>query len=146
MKDLLQKIQSHPKNGNVLQFLKLKENKDLKLKPWSESMSGFDEGGCTFFDDYGEYISEECKFSLSIHSVMVNPITGEIFAFNTGRFSVFFKCNYEKAGVQNSDKLRKGYTFDCITDISELGDEWCFMDEFEDQKEQLKWSFELTEN
>jgi hypothetical protein len=144
MKDLLHKVLSHPKNNAVFQFLKLKKDKELRFKLWSDSNSGFDEGGCTFFDNYGEYIPEECKFSLDIHSVMINHLTGEIFALNTGRFSVFFKCNFEKADIQNSDKLRKGNTFDCITDISELGDEWCFMDEFEDQKEQLKWSFELT--
>jgi hypothetical protein len=148
MNDLLNLILDNPQNGKVLQFLKLENNNDLirSFRTWKNSYSGFDEGGCLFFDKYGEYISDSNKFSLDIHSVMINENTGEIFAFNTGRFSVFFKCNFERAKVQNSDKLRKGYTFDCITDISELGDNWCFMDCFSNQKEQLKWAYELTKN
>lgn len=146
MNDLLNLVLYNPKNDKVLKFLKLRDNNPLiqSFRTWKESYSGFDEGGCIFFDKYGEYISDNNKLSLDIHSVMINENTGEIFAFNTGRFSVFFKCNFEKANIENSDNLRKGYTFDCITDISELEDNWCFMDGFSNPKEQLKWAYELT--
>ena len=146
MNELLDKILNNPQNETVLHFLKLKRESSLihSFRTWKESYSGFDEGGCIFFEDYGEYIPDENKFSLSIHSVMVNNNTGEIFAFNTGRFSVFFKCDFIKSGSENSIYLKKGYTFDCITDITELGNNWCFMDKFDNPKDQLKWSYELT--
>ena len=149
MNELLNKVLHNPQNDKVLSFLKLKGKNDLiqSFRTWKDSYSGFDEGGCTFFDEYGEFIPDGNKFSLHIHSIMVNEYTGEIFAFNTGRFSAFFRCDFEKAGIQNTDGLRKGYTFDCITDITELGENWCYMDKFEDQQsEQLKWSYELTKN
>jgi hypothetical protein len=148
MNELLKLILGNPLNDKVLRFLELKNDNDLirSFRTWKDSYSGFDEGGCLFFDKYGEYISDNNKFSLVIHSIMINEKTGEIFAFNTGRFSVFFKCDFTKANIKNSDNLRKGYTFDCITDITELGENWCFMDHFSNQKEQLKWAYELTKN
>ncbi|MDN3676433.1 hypothetical protein QWY90_03825 [Flavobacterium paronense] len=142
MKELLNKLLNNPKNATLIQFLKLTEEDNFKT--WAESFSGYNEGGCILFENYGAFIPEENKFSLGTHSVMVNTNTGEIFAFNTGRCSIFFKCDFIKSGTENTSDLKTGYTFDCITDITALGDNWCFMDEFDNQKEELKWSFELT--
>ena len=146
MEELLNKVLNNPKNYSLIFFLKLNQEDNLiqSFRTWADSRSGYNEGGCILFEDYGEFIPEENKFSLSGHSIMLNTTTGEIFAFNTGRFSIFFKCNFIKSGTEDTDDLKKGYTFDCITDISVLGDNWCFMDEFDNQKEELKWSFELT--
>ena len=148
MNELLDKILKNPKNKNVLNYFELDTKDDLipSFKTWTDSYSGYDEGGVIFFEDYGEYISNKNKFTLSIFSVMVNEQSGEVFAFNKGRFSVFFKCNFVKSNTVNSDNLRKGYTFDCITDITELGEAWCFMDSFDNPKEQLKWAYEQTKN
>lgn len=146
MKELLDKVLNNPKNYTLIKFLKLNEDENLvqSFRTWADSYSGYNEGGCILFENYGEFIPEENKFSLSSHSVMLNTYTGEIFAFNIGRFSIFFKCNFIKSGTEDTVDLKKGYTFDCITDITELGDNWCFMDEFDNQKDELKWSFELT--
>lgn len=146
MDDILNRILSNPENKKVLDFLKVYQTAEAPLyfKTWEESYSGFDEGGCIFFDKYGVNVPDDCKYSLHIFSIMINKSSGEIFAFNMGRFSVFFKCDFIRSGVENTDDLRRGYTFDCISDITALGDKWCFMNEFDDPKDQLKWSYELT--
>ena len=148
MIDLLDKILTNPINKRVLDYFELNKygSKTPSFQTWADSYSGYDEGGIIFFDNYGEHISDKNKFTLSIFSIMVNEHTGEIFAFNKGRFSVFFKCNFAKSNTQNSDDLRKGNTFDCITDITELGDAWCFMNSFDNPKDQLIWAYELTNN
>jgi hypothetical protein len=148
MIDLLDKILTNPINKSILDYFEL-DKYGVKIpffKSWADSYSGYDEGGIIFFEDYGEHISDNNKFTLSIFSIMVNEHSGEIFAFNKGRFSVFFKCNFIKSNTTNSDNLRKGYTFDCITDITELGEAWCFMNSFDNPKEQLKWAYEQTKN
>lgn len=146
MKALLDKIIANKKNQKVLQYLDLMTKKELLpyFKTCKESFSGFDEGGAIFFFDYGEAIPDDCKFSLYLYSIMINKDTGEIFAFNKGRFSIFFKYDFIKAGIENNDDLKRGHSFDCITDITALGDNWCFMDDFDDPQEQLQWSYELT--
>lgn len=146
MNELLMKIFGNPDNEKVLEFLKFDttNNSIPYFKTWKESYSGFDEGGCIFFDNYGKNISDDCKYSLGIYSIMINKNSGEIFAFNMGRFSIFFKCDFSKLKIENTDSLRKGHTFDCITDITALGDKWCFMNKVEHPKKHLKWSFELT--
>jgi|GEM_PF-1611709 len=148
MVDLLDKILTNPINKIVLDYFELDKYSDPtpSFRTWANSFSGYNEGGILFFEDYGAYISDKNKFTLSIFSIMINEHSGEIFAFNKGRFSVFFKCNFFKSNTTNSDDLRKGYTFDCITDITELGDAWCFMDGFDNPKEQLKWAYEQTKN
>jgi hypothetical protein len=146
MKELLDKVLKNPKNYTLIKFLKLKIEDNLiqSFKTWADSYSVYNEGGCILFEDYGAFIPEENKFTLSGYSLMLNTNTAEIFAINIGRFSIFFKCNFIKSGIEDTPDLKKGYTFDCITDISELGDNWCFMDEFDNPKDELKWSFELT--
>jgi hypothetical protein len=146
MNEILLKILNNPENKKVLHFLIPNQNMQTNLyfKTWEASISGYNEGGCIFFEDYGQYIADNCKYVLDIHSIMINKNSGEIFAFNTGRFSVFFKCDFVKSAIENTDDLRRGYTLDCISDITALREQWCFMDEFDDQKDQLKWSYELT--
>lgn len=74
---------------------------------------------------------------------MVQPETGTIFAFNTGRYSMFFRCDFERSGLVNSDDYRKGYTFDCIHDITILGADWAYLEIFcEAEEEQLRWAYE----
>lgn len=144
MNELLNKILDNSKNQRVFKYLKLEKGKNIYIKSWTESYSGFDDGACVFFDNYGQFVPGECKFSFDNHSIMVNSLTGEIFALNIGRFSIFFKCDFSKSSVQYSDSLKKGYTFDCITDITEFGGNWCFIDSFDNKKDELKWSYELT--
>lgn len=148
MIDLLNKILSNPINKTVLDYLNIDKTCDIlpSFQTWTDAFSGYDEGGILFFGNYGERISNKNKFKLDVFHIMVNEHSGEIFAFNKGRFSVFFKCNFVKSNTENSDNLRKGYTFDCITDITELGEAWCFMDKFDEPEEQLEWAYELTQN
>jgi len=141
---LLFKIYRNPVNKNVLSFLELSNNQILNNSFEAWKSNGFDEGGCIFFDKYGINVPEEAKYTLGIHNIMVNETTGEIFAFHTGRFSIFFKSDFIKADIQNSDNLRRGYTFDCITDITILGNAWCFIDKFSNEAQQLQWSYEQT--
>lgn len=145
MNNLLHKILTHPQNLKVLEFLNsIQEN---HFEKWDESLSAFNEGAEIFFNDYGRPVPPQTKFLLGTHGIMINETTGEIFAFHTGRLSVFFKCDFLRTKIENTDSLRKGETLDGITDITELGDGWCFMNKFaEDEQEQLKWSYELTHN
>lgn len=135
MNELLTKIKDNPLNKKVIQFLKLDfTNEPFYFKNWAKSGNGFDEGGITLFDRFGKNIPIECKFSIDIHNIMVFPKTGEIFAFHTGRYSIFIKCDFEFFNLTNSDNFRKGYTFDCIKDITILGEEWAFIDNFSGQE------------
>lgn len=145
MTELLNKILNNPTNTLVLSFLKIDLlDSELYFRDWETSGTGFDEGGVALFDKFGINIPSECKYSISIHNVMVEPNTGEIFAFHTGRYSLFLKCDFEHFGLTNSDSYRKGYTFDCIMDITELGKEWAFFDKFEDsESEKLERTYKL---
>lgn len=148
MNELLKKVKENPLNKKLLSFLKIDFNKkQLHFRNWELSRSEFDEGGVALFDKFGVNIPIECKFSLDIHNVMIIPNTGEIFAFHTGRYSLFLKCDFEFFGLTNSDNYRKGYSFDCIRDITELGDNWAFMDEFsESESETLERTYETLKN
>ena len=145
MNELLEKIINNPKNKAVIQFLDI----DFTEKPfhflnWEKSRSGFDEGGLALFDRFGKNIPIENKYSLGLNNIMVCLKTGEIFAFHTGRYSLFFKCDFEYHGLTNSDNYRKGYTFDCISDITELGGNWAFMDKFNGtESQQLERAYEI---
>jgi len=145
MTELLKRIVRNPLNRAVLDFLKIDLTKEeLHFLDWEKSGSPFDEGGTALFDRFGNSIPGECKYSLEIHNVMIVPHTGEIFAFHTGRYSMFLKCDFEFFGLTNSDNYRKGYTFDCISDITELGNEWAFMDQFGgSESEKLERTYEL---
>ncbi|WP_108801944.1 hypothetical protein [Aquimarina sp. Aq107] len=145
MNELLNKIIDIPINSLVLNYLKIDFSDDLLyFKNWGKARTEFDEGGIALFDEFGINIPIEYKYSISIYNIMVDPNTGEIFAFHRGRYSLFLKCDFEYFGITNSDAYRKGYTFDCITDITELGKEWAFMDKFEDsESEKLERTYEL---
>lgn len=146
MNELLYKIIENTSNKLVLNYLKIDfTDKTLHFQNWKNSRNGFDEGGIKLFDQIGYNIPIECKYSLDIHNIMINYNTGEIFAFHTGRYSLFFRCDFKHFGISNSDIYRKGYTFDCITDITELGENWSFLDKFcESENEQIEWSYKKT--
>ena len=148
MTDLLTKILLNPTNEKVLHFLKIDtHNKTYRLTKWIGGRNGPDEGGTEFFDNYGIDVPEECKYEFSTHTIMVNPKSGIIFAFNTGRFSMFFRCDFERSGIVNTDKYRRGFTFDCIADITMLGEDWAYLEKFvEEFEEQLRWAYEKTVN
>jgi hypothetical protein len=148
MTDLLKKIISNPSNKAVLEFLKVDTTKEkLYFQNWEKSRSPFDEGGTALFDKFGKNIPIKSKYSLEIHNVIIIIETGEIIAFHTGRYSLFLKCDFDYFGLINSDNYRKGYTFDCISDITEIGDEWAFMDKFEDsESEHLERTYEKKRN
>lgn len=145
MNELLNKIIVNPINSLVLKYLKIDfSDESIRFGNWLKTGSGFDEGGMALFDKYGVNIPIECKYSIGIHNIMVCVDTGEIFAFHTGRYSLFLKCDFEYFGLTNSDNYRKGYTFDCIMDITELGKEWAYMDKFEDsESEKIERTYEL---
>lgn len=148
MNQLLEKVLTHPANQPVLHFLKIdKERETLYFKTWEESAHPLDEGGSIFFEKYGQYLPEACKYFLETHNLMIHEATGKIFAVLTGRFSIFFRCHFKRSGLTNTDNYRKGYTFDCLTDIRELGENWSFMtaDFEEEEAEQLHWAYELVQ-
>lgn len=145
MSELFNKIINNPINELVLNYLEIDiADEPQHFRNWEKTRSGFDEGGVALFDRFGRNIPMECKYSISIHNVMIDFDTGEIFAFHTGRYSLFLKCDFEYFGLTNSDNYRKGFTFDCITDITQLGKEWAFMDEFQgSESEKLERTYEL---
>ena len=144
MNPLLNKILSNPSNKKVLNFLEIDKKQPLNhFQKWVAGRNGPDEGGTALFDNYGKEVPEACKYNFSIHTIMVHPETGTIFAFNTGRFSMFFRCDFVRSGLNNTDDYRKGYTFDCISDITILGEDWAFLERFtEEEEEQLRWAYE----
>jgi len=150
MQGLFEKILNHSANQKVLQFLKINLQQPPKyFKHWSTTHCAFNEGGTAFFDRFGKDVPAGCKYALHIYNVMIQPNTGAIFAFQTGRYSMFFRCDFARSGLVNSDGYRRGFTFDCIRDITELGEDWCFLEnaEFEGEEDiQLKWAFEKSKN
>lgn len=133
---LLNKIIENPINQKVLKFLEIDTlSKELYLTCWEKSQNGFEEGACKLLNKLTKNIPTKCKYSFEHHSIIIIPVSGEIIAFNTGRYSLFTKCDFENFGLKNNDSYRKGYTFDCIKDITELGDEWAFIDNFDEDIE-----------
>jgi len=146
MPSLLEKVLTNEDNAKVLRFLGLGPSSDVaRFGPWSTEGSGFDEGGGVFFEDYGKHLPETVKYCLDIHNVMVNEENGRIFAVHFGRFTFIFRCDFSRAGVANTDRLRVGYTLDDAIDIRELGDAWALLNHFhEDEAEQLVWAYALS--
>lgn len=146
MDDLLDKIITNASNEKLLDFLEIDlKKRPISFKSWTAARHPLNEGGCTFFDDYGKDVPETCKYAFETHHIMINPESGEIFAFHTGRFSIFFQCDFERSELINMDDYRKGFTFDCIRDITMLGGNWAFLEnaEFEGaEQEQFKWTYE----
>jgi len=149
MDALLQKILSNPANEKVLNFLKIESNQaTYYFKKWKNGRIRPDEGGIALVEDFGKAVPAECKYEFSTYTIMVHPKTGIIFAFNYGRYSMFFRCDFKRSGLENTDKFRKGFTFDCIADITMLGDDWAYLEKFtEDEvEEQLRWAYEKINN
>lgn len=146
MNDLLKKILGNPANEKVLDFLKIDLSKKTHyFKKWIIGRIRPSEGAAALLEDFGKEVPLECKYEFSTHTIMVHPKTGIIFAFNCGRYSMFFRCDFERSGLENTDKFRKGFTWDCIKDITQLGEDWAFLENsafLEEEKEQLRWAFE----
>jgi len=146
MDDLLKKILANPSNEKILDFLNV--DRDIKpsyLKKWIGGRNGPDEGGTALLDKFGKEVPENCKYELSIHTLMIHRESGLIFAFNYGRYSMFFRCDFERSGLENTDDFRRGYTFDCIHDITMWGEDWAFLEHaafWEEEEQQLRWAYE----
>lgn len=145
MQSILTKILNNKDNDKLLNFLKIsKEDSNLKLED-PRSDKGFDQGGNVFFHEYGKLIPDKCKYKIYIYNIMINEETGKIFAVHMGRFTFIFRCDFKKSKLVNSDDFRIGYTLDMIDDIRMLGENWTYLQGFEDeQQEQLLWAYELT--
>ena len=71
--------------------------------------------------------------------MLINPINGLIFAFQWGRFTFMFRCDFEKSDIANTDSIRVGNTLDAAVDFRVLGENWALLNTFwEEQKEQFK--------
>ena len=144
--DLLTKVLNNKDNEKVLKFLNVETSEPefhLWSAPYNEQRRIYDEGGVIFFRKYGSLIPGYLKYTLNGENVMLNTDTGKIFAFHTGRFSIFHRCDYERTGRKNTDTDRKVITLDDMIDIRELGENWSHL--FGDEAKQLLWSYELTQ-
>ena len=140
--NLLEKIISCPKNKNVLKVLQLKNS--MWIKTGSEAVSIFDEGSQVFFDKYAKLLPNETKIAISIHNLLINPKSGEIFAFQHGRFTFFLKCDFSKSPI--SEPTLKTNTLDGWVDFDILGKEWTILNvDFEDEEdEQFLYAYQRT--
>ena len=142
---MLKKIFAHPDNQKVLKHLKLTLESIKYFKSGYEAGSSFDEGSQVLFYKYGAGIPTETNYTLGIYNLMVNPGTGQIFAFHWGRFTFLIRCDFEKSDYQNSDSLRCGTTLDAWVDFRDLGENWALLDAFiDEEKEHLKAAYELS--
>lgn len=142
MDNLIKKIISSTENKSVLQAIDLKSSKWIKTG--KEAISLFDEGSQIFFDEYGKLLPFETKVSISIHNLLINPKTGEVFAFQHGRFTFLLKYHKQKAPILESNL--KAITADGHIDFEFLGNEWTILDaSFEDEEsEQFLYAYEQT--
>lgn len=142
MNNLIEKITFCTENKSVLLAIDFKNSKWVKTG--KEAGSPFDEGSQVFFGEYGKLLSSEMKVSISIHNLLINPKTGEIFAFQYGRFTFLLKYHKEKAPI--SKPTLKAMTADGFVDFDFLGNEWTILDvSFEDEEaEQFLYAYHQT--
>jgi hypothetical protein len=142
---LIDKIFSNPDNRAFLNFYKLVSKEGLRFKVGENSGSPFDEGSQVFFFKYAENIPNEAKVSLSIYNLLVNPASGQIFAFQHGRFTFLVRADFQSSEIHNHDKLRKGGTLDGFVDFSALGENWCLLNVFiEEETEVIDLAYQLS--
>ncbi|MBW4642420.1 MAG: hypothetical protein KME23_05315 [Goleter apudmare HA4340-LM2] len=143
---LKHRIVGHPRNESLLQFVDVTPDNDWQLQTWRQADCGFDEGGQIFFDNYGQHLPENTKYTLLIHNLMVNPENGLIFGAHYSRCTFFIRCDFNKCRVANSDALRRGETLDGRIDIECLGSEWALLSCFvEQESENFEWAYLLTQ-
>ena len=138
------RIISHPDNAAVLALLEVADSLPAHLRAWDGGAS-FDEGGQVFLNKWSASLPDDCKYSLSIHNLLVEPITGRVFAFHWGRFTFVARVDLERAGLKDEPRLRVGLTLDDHVDFRALGPGWVLLNNFiEDEAEQLEWAHALA--
>lgn len=156
MTTTLEKILSNNSNEKVIKFLGLDKNKRHTFTSFDEKDFFTHEG----LEDFLKIdVPRSSKFIIDNYGVIIKPETGEIIAFQFGRFDIGFKIinpqhyyrNYEhiKDGLlenqksQSANKVSLGYFSniyddgDTIIDISELGDKWALSIYFLGQTEKF---------
>jgi hypothetical protein len=141
----LKKILGNADNRAVFNFLKIDPECENDLKN-AEDISGFDEGGIVFFEDFAGDLPIDCKWILGgMNNILVNPETGEIFAFQYGRFTFAFRCDFHRNNIKDPGPFQTGETLDARVDLRVLGPCWALLNKFhEDEAEQLNWTYELS--
>ncbi len=156
----LEKILSNELNEAALKFLSIGKNDRHRLISFEEKEAYTHEG---LEDFLGMDLPNTSKFILDNYGVMIKPESGEIIAFQFGRFDVAFKIhnpnrysrNYKhiKKGLLENQKSEKtervslGYFSniyddgDTIVDVSELGNEWALSIYFVGQTENMIQEF-----
>lgn len=126
--ELLNKIFKSKLNFKVLELLDLNIEDSKHYRFGKDAGSDFDSGGQTFFNDYGTWIPNESKISLSIYNLLVNPNNGEIYAFQWGMFTFLLKCDFDKLNIKKSNSRLKSVTMDGEVDFTNLGNDWSIVD------------------
>jgi hypothetical protein len=156
MDDILDRILSYPQNEMVLNFLNIEPDGNNLLTPYTSEKKSFNEG-LNHFMEIG--ISNNMKYMIDGNGVFIIPSTGEIIAFQFGRFEIAFKvldpnvykANYShiKRGLIGNLKLRLSrkvslrfftniYGDDnTFIDISDLDSNWALSIYFVDEVEAL---------
>lgn len=144
--DLLGKILLHPANQKLLEHLDLLNKPGLRHKNGEDAGSGFDEGSKTLFYEYAADLPVETYNTISQYNMLINPQTGEIFAFQFGRFTFLFRCDFSQSYLQNTDEVRQGITLDDHVDFRFLGENWALLNRIDegDEKEQVEFSYAMT--
>lgn len=127
--ELTNKIINNKTNEAVFSFLKLKKE---KIKITRFQRNELNEGGVHLLTKLGKKLPNKTKYSIGNLNVLVNNISGEIFAVHYRKFSFFIKPSFEKLNLDNADNLRKGKTLDGDIDISALGDAWVLLSNIEE--------------
>ena len=143
---LLARLLGHSSNKAILSFLDIDLNSTPYFVPWDDDSvaAAYDEGGRAFFG-FAPALPPETKYTLQTVNVLVTPNKGLIFGVHYGRFTFFHRCDFERSGISNSDRLRVSVTLDAEIDITSLGPDWAILNGFiEDEPEQLHWSYELS--
>ncbi|HEU4537884.1 MAG TPA: hypothetical protein VFS00_27380 [Polyangiaceae bacterium] len=139
----LETILRHAHNALVLAHLKVGPTD--YFAPGDE-VSPFDEGGMIFLHQYARHLPPEAKFVLGTTNVLAHPRSGRIFACHWGRFTIAVRCDFERAGLASTDRLRIAETLDGRVDIRCLGAEWALLQAVggDDEEEALGWAYELA--
>lgn len=140
--DIIKKIISCAENKSILKALNIENSKWIKIG--DQAVSSFDEGSQMFFEKYARLLPSNTKVSISIHNMLINPKTGEVFAFQHGRFTFLLKYHKEKAPILAP--TLKTMTVDGFVDFEVLGNDWTILDaDFEEEEaEQFLYAYQKT--